>query len=979
MMNCNQLDIKKICGFTNVGWTFQQVVGSKGGMLILWDKDFVEINGSLAREYTLSVSCTYKSDNFKWMLTNVYGPYNPVERKDFWVELDNTCRLWDLPWCIGGDFNTVKKCDEKKNCYRITRSMTQFNKFIEEHELIDLPLKGARYIWSNGQSNPVMCRLDRFLISPSFETHYPFITQLAKSRPTSNHIPILIDISDPSWGPSPFRFEVMWFLENGFLQLLENWWLSFDFAEDKTLSEEEINKMLSLKTEFEKTTHMKKVSWKIKSKTQWLQEGDKNTSFFISKASDIRRHNRIKQLYINGALVDEKIILQDHIVNYYNTLFTEEEIIRPNLEDIVFDKINTQECDILDAEFSEEEVIAAIKDLGSDKAPGPDGQINSKHNFTFITLVPKKDYVETIEGTQIIYGTLIANELVDSRIRSGKAGIICKIDLEKAFDRINWKYLEVVMLQMGFSSKLCKWLRFCYSTSTFSVLINGSSFGFFSSSRGVRQGCPVSPILFNIAMEGFSRYMDRASQLSLFSGFSVTTSSITVNHLHYADDTIFFIDHSKEELINLFSALKYFEFISSLKVNTSKTRLITIGEVPELSVWAVEFGCATDNLPFMYLGMPLGAKPNSKHIWDHIIEKFEERLSLWRQISLSKGGKLALLKCILCSLPIYYFSLFKAPVSVIKILEKKMKNFLWENGIGSKVSHLINWGLVCADKERGGLGMRNLKIMNQCMLAKWCWRFGQDKNRLWYNIIVDKHGREISFWNDIWSGNISLALDFPALYRLACSKTSKLADMISTNGNWKFDFKRYFSSLEANDFAQFLLRIGSNPPELDNLSDTRRWTLNSSGTFSIKSLYAKLVEGSGLDDFPYGFVWHKSIPPKINFMVWCIIHERLNTIDNLQNKGVDIYNSCALCGDDTKSHDHIFLHCKIAHKICCSGLHNLVGENKCTFEPNHTFKTEDDLGLEVTSSVLAWEEAAGRRVHLNFLSTVHNTWDAIFV
>ncbi|XP_026384706.1 uncharacterized protein LOC113280273 [Papaver somniferum] len=229
MMHCSSLDIKQICGYKNVGWTLQQSVGSSGGMLILWDSDFVEVSDSLVGDYTLSMLCTNKFDNFQWVLTNVYGSNKPVERTDFWIELDNICRYWiNLPWCIGGYFNTITKCAEKKNCKTITRSMQKFNHFIVEHDLIDLPLKGARYTWSNGQANTVMCRLDRFLISPSFEQHFPFVTQLA--RPTSDHIPLLLDISDPSWGPSPFRFEVMWFLENGFLQLLEDWWISFCFA-----------------------------------------------------------------------------------------------------------------------------------------------------------------------------------------------------------------------------------------------------------------------------------------------------------------------------------------------------------------------------------------------------------------------------------------------------------------------------------------------------------------------------------------------------------------------------------------------------------------------------------------------------------------------------------------------------------------------------------------------------------------------------
>lgn len=118
--------------------------------------------------------------------------------------------------------------------------------------------------------------------------------------------------------------------------------------------------------------------------------------------------------------------------------------------------------------------------------------------------------------------------------------------------------------------------------------------------------------------------------------------------------------------------------------------------------------------------MPLGAKPNSTTIWNPVIERFNARLFFWNQISLSKGGKLAPLMHIHSSLPLYYFYLFKAPISIINILEKNMSDFLWEhNNSGSKYSHLINWKMVMATKERGGLGVLNLRLMNQAFIAKW--------------------------------------------------------------------------------------------------------------------------------------------------------------------------------------------------------------------------------------------------------------------
>ncbi|XP_026459703.1 uncharacterized protein LOC113360410 [Papaver somniferum] len=135
-----------------------------------------------------------------------------------------------------------------------------------------------------------------------------------------------------------------------------------------------------------------------------------------------------------------------------------------------------------------------------------------------------------IKGRKVIDGTLITFELADSRLKSGNAGIICKIDLEKDFDRINWKYLEFLLIQMCFNRKWCKWPRFRGSTSSFSVLKNDSSFAYFSSTIGVSLGCPLSKLLFNIAIEGFSRYMDKKIHSNLFSGFSVLPSSVIVIH-----------------------------------------------------------------------------------------------------------------------------------------------------------------------------------------------------------------------------------------------------------------------------------------------------------------------------------------------------------------------------------------------------------------------------------------------------------------
>lgn len=101
-----------------------------------------------------------------------------------------------------------------------------------------------------------------------------------------------------------------------------------------------------------------------------------------------------------------------------------------------------------------------------------------------------------VKDKQILDSVLVANECIDSRLRSGKAGFVCKIDIEKAYDRVNWGCLDYTQDRFGFGPKWRRWVQGCLKTTHFSVLINGKSTEKFKSSRGIRQGDPLSPSCF---------------------------------------------------------------------------------------------------------------------------------------------------------------------------------------------------------------------------------------------------------------------------------------------------------------------------------------------------------------------------------------------------------------------------------------------------------------------------------------------------
>ena len=126
-----------------------------------------------------------------------------------------------------------------------------------------------------------------------------------------------------------------------------------------------------------------------------------------------------------------------------------------------------------------------------------------------------------IQGRQILDVVLIASETLDFILKDNTLGLLLKMDIEKAFDHVNWDFLMVVMSKMGFGHRWINWMKWCCSTATFSILINGSPSSFFRSSRGLRQGDPLSPYLFLLAMEALSQPLSSARNGGFISGFKV--------------------------------------------------------------------------------------------------------------------------------------------------------------------------------------------------------------------------------------------------------------------------------------------------------------------------------------------------------------------------------------------------------------------------------------------------------------------------
>ena len=188
----------------------------------------------------------------------------------------------------------------------------------------------------------------------------------------------------------------------------------------------------------------------------------------------------------------------------------------------------------------------------------------------------------------MLHSVVIANEVVEEAKRSQKPCMVFKVDYEKAYDSVSWDFLIYMMRRMGFDPKWIRWIQGCLKSASISVLINGSPTKEFYPQKGLRQGDPLSPFLFNIVAEGLSCLMTKAIEGGLYKGFLVGKKKVEVSLLQYADDTIFLGEATLANVRTIKAILRAFEMASGLKINFAKSSCGAFG-VPEQWTYGASF------------------------------------------------------------------------------------------------------------------------------------------------------------------------------------------------------------------------------------------------------------------------------------------------------------------------------------------------------------------------------------------------------
>ncbi|KAJ0611749.1 putative RNA-directed DNA polymerase [Helianthus annuus] len=465
-------------------------------------------------------------------------------------------------------------------------------------------------------------------------------------------------------------------------------------------------------------------------------------------------------------------------------------------------------------------------------------------------------------------------------------------------------------------------------------------------------------------MEALSASFRKAEEIGAVTGFRLPNNGPSLSHLLFADDALVVGEWSEVSICNVVRILRCFHICSGLRINLSKSSIIGVGiGDADLASSAMAFGCRVEKLPFKYLGLPVGANMNRISNWRTVIELFESRLSLWKASLLSIGGRLTLIKSVLQSLPLYFFSLFRAPVGVIDRLEGIMRKFLWGGSGSERKMSWVSWECVTSPVKSGGLGVRKLGHVNSSLLMKWAWRLKTDGESLWAKVVTSIHsharswdflparvsfggvwvgivktvkkpflgtdrfrhfmkgvvgnGSSLLFWSDPWLNKDPLRFCFPNLFALESDKNCSVRDRIvcprsnpSASWQWKYPL---VSSAELAEWAA--LSYSLRDVTLSDRNDRWSWVPEDSGEFSVKSAYV-LMGSKEVDASRFIWEWCKWTPLKCNIFAWRAVMDRLPTKLELRKRSIQVGDvMCPLCGSGEESADHLFTACSFATAI----------------------------------------------------------------
>lgn len=568
--------------------------------------------------------------------------------------------------------------------------------------------------------------------------------------------------------------------------------------------------------------------------------------------------------------------------------------------------------------------------------------ISLTHSFSKIIskllanrLAPELDHLISVNQTAFIKRRVIhdnfvyVQETIKKLHKEKTSALFIKLDISKAFDTVNWPYLIDIMTFLGFGQRWRDWIAMLWCTASSAFLVNGEPGRRILHCKGVRQGDPLSPMIFLLAMEPLHRLFRKAQEQNLLQKINSSCDSFRVSL--YADDAAVFIRPSYLDIKVADCILSIFQEASGLVTNFDKTEYYPIRCSDQDMMLLLNQNLNLAQFPCTYLGLPLHLRKPTRAMLQPVVQKIGDRLPGWKRRFLTYPGRELLVKTVLTAMPTYFLTVFSMPKWGIKRIDRFRRSFFWKGRDPDQVrgGHcLVNWETCLRPKKWGGLGFKDLEKFGRALRLRWLWHQWDEKDRPWKGLLKIKdptdrqlffcsttvnvgNGLNTPFWEARWLNGAAPKELAPNLYETVRYKFRNVCQQIR-NFNWIRNLGEINTPTLLEEYM--LLFMALSTVELTNNRDTISWRWTRSGQYTVASAYEIQFKGA-ITLFPARDLWSAAVEPKCRFFAWLAMHDRVLTADNLAKRNWPHNEFCILCLAVNETTDHLLTQCNYTEAL----------------------------------------------------------------